>query len=374
MLLSDFASIVLYVVVLSGSALLMYLGNKTGRRSLIALSLLLPVLLAGVRYMVGTDYEAYDKLYGLVQTEDSRITLSRLTGFEMEPFIIGVSILGGWLSFGSWFLFGIYALITTLFAYFAFRLVDRRYCWVLFGSFLFVVFLGSFNQMRQIAAIAVLAYLVMRIIKNMTEKKHTKVMSIVLGMAFATMLHYSSIMLAPVLLVPYIVSKIKHRRTLYLFCCLGIAGLTVLLPRIIDLVVSSGILPFKQVQALVGGNFDGSILNFGFFAFTTLFAIAVCYFRPKPNDKQDDVYAALLGVGAMYAALGFYSGYLGRLADLFWMVLLIVIWKVLGKFSDSIRLKILLMTIFSLLYFLVVYVVIGAGEVLPYQTIGGGNV
>ena len=66
--LKHWQSMLLYVVVLSFSAFFVYLGYKSSPRKkylkkmLIALALIFPILLAGLRYNVGVDFRNYAKM------------------------------------------------------------------------------------------------------------------------------------------------------------------------------------------------------------------------------------------------------------------------------------------------------------------------
>lgn len=373
MILNNLASILLYVTVFLVSAVLMYLSYRTKKRVFILLALIPPIVLASIRFMVGTDFQAYDSFYTIIQNENSEVTISRLLGFEMEPFIIMTSLIGGIFHLGSWFMFFVYAAITVLFAYLTFRLVDRKNSWILYGSFLFITFLSSFNQMRQAAAIAVLAFLIMYIISNINAHKRTRLLYIFLGSIFAVSLHYSSVILLPILLIPFISTKIK-RTVLYPLLTVGIAASALLLPTILNFVVGIGVLPEKQLSTLLSDDYGGSILNFSFYVFFVLFIIMANHYRSQPKNKKGTIYTTLMGIGALYASFGFHSGYLGRLADLFWVFAIIAIWEIINDFQDSIYKKALIMFLFCFAYFTLVYVVLGVDAIIPYQTLGAGNV
>lgn len=351
----------------------MYLSYRTKKRVFILFALALPIILASIRFMVGTDFKAYDAFYSIIQNENSEVTISRLLGFEMEPFIILTSLVGGIFHFGSWFMFFIYSAITVLFAYLTFRLVDRKNSWLLYGAFLFITFLSSFNQMRQAAAIAVLAFLIGYIINNINMHKRTKLIYIILGCIFAVSLHYSSVILLPILPIPFLSTKIK-RTILYPLLTISIFASALLLPTILNIIVGIGILPDKQLTTLLSGDYGGSILNFSFYVFFVLFIVMANHYRSQPKNKKGTIYTTLMGIGTLYASFGFHSGYLGRLADLFWVFAIISIWEIVNDFQDSIYKKALIISLFSIAYFTLVYVILGVDAIIPYQTLGAGNV
>ena len=61
--LSKVGSLVFYLVLFSLSTFLLYLGNKKNSKILKFFSVIIPVLIGGLRYFVGTDYTNYIDYY-----------------------------------------------------------------------------------------------------------------------------------------------------------------------------------------------------------------------------------------------------------------------------------------------------------------------
>ena len=61
--LSKIGSLVFYIVLFSLSALLLYFGDKRNNKILKFIAVIIPILIGGLRYFVGTDYTNYIDYY-----------------------------------------------------------------------------------------------------------------------------------------------------------------------------------------------------------------------------------------------------------------------------------------------------------------------
>ena len=389
MILGNITSIILYILVFVLAALLLYFGEKRHSKWLIILAFLPPILLATFRYQVGTDWIAYNQFYEEVAQEDSAEFWRQIRERETEPLMMFIGLITSTLRTGSWPIFLIYSSITLIFMYLAMRRLAPKHTWLVFTVFLFTAFPDSFNIMRQMAAMSVLAYLyawiaTRRPVDTKSSRDTASVRPVVTGgqrlflgrdlrngramtcvtvvilLILAINLHYATLALLPILLIPYLSKKFGEKKISYALSLLLIVSL-LLFPLLIQLLATSGILSPKHYETLT--NDFGSFYNFNFLICIVLGAFSFFYFRKKPTAN---FLTPLILLGANYAAVGFYSRYLGRLADFFWPFAILLAWQILDSFKISLRLKIILTLAAALLYFFIVYVWLGTNEILPY--------
>ncbi|MBU2907270.1 EpsG family protein [Arenibacter algicola] len=129
--------------------------NARGNLFLISLGLLVLVVVAGLRYNTGQDYEAYALLYENVATVNDTQEL------DMEPgYIVLVEFLNG-LNLEAWSYFTISAFITYLLYFYSFKNFKSN---LYLGIFFFITYgfySYSFNGVRQALAMSALAVAVM---------------------------------------------------------------------------------------------------------------------------------------------------------------------------------------------------------------------
>ena len=363
MQLNDWASIILYLAVFSLATVFAYLGQKKNRKIFCVLAILLPALLAGFRYHAGTDSEAYRSLYEQVGSESSEMTAWRVSESGLEPFVVYTSALGNFLQLPPGFLFLLFALITTSFLYITTRTFSRNRAWLFYGMLIFIVFPESLNMMRQLAANSVQAFALAHIFKSQRYNIRVRVTPIVLLLAFAVTLHYSSVLLLPVFLLPIIIKKIRGR-TLTLLLCLLICACVLAFPMLLEFVLGLGILSERHYVTFM--EMPGSLINIKFFAAVVMAGIMLANYHRRELlfDKQ---YSLLLLLGTAYAAVGFYSGYLGRLAMFFWIFIVMIAGEMLYQISKNNRHRVVLCSAAAILYFIVYFCVLGFNAIIPYD-------
>lgn len=363
MQLSDGASVLLYLAVFISAAVFAYLGQKKNRKFFCILAILLPALLAGFRYSAGTDSLTYRSLYEQVGTESPEMHAWRVTDGGLEPFVVYVSALGNYLQLPPSFLFFTFAIITTGFLYAVTRTFSRNRAWLFYGMLMLIVFPESFNMMRQLAANSVQAFCLAHILKSQRYNIRAKVVPILLLLAFSMTLHYSSILILPVFLLPIIIKYVRGR-TLALLLCLFICGCVLAFPALLDFVISLGILTERHYETFM--EMPGSIINIKFFAAAILAAIMLANYHRR-ELKFDKQYSLLLLLGTAYAAVGFYSGYLGRLAVFFWIFIVMIGGEMLCQLFKKDRHRFAVCSAVAIVYFLVYFCVLGFEAIIPYS-------
>ena len=363
MLLDNFASAVLYLAVFLTAIVFAYLGQKKNRKIFCVLAILLPTLLAGFRFSTGTDTPAYRSLYEQIGTDSQQMIEWRLAESGLEPFIIHASVLGNWLQLPPSFLFLIFAAITTTFLFFTAIMFNKKYAWLFYGMVLLIVFPESLNMMRQLAANSVQTFALALIFYKQRLGSRAHVVPIVLLLALSLVLHTSSILLLPIFVLPFIIKRI-HRRTLTLLLCLLIGGCVLLFPTLLNFVLELGILPERHYLTFM--EMPGSLLNIKFFAAIIMAPILLAAYHRR-GELRDKQYGLLLLLGTAYAAVGFYSGYLGRLAMFFWIFIVMAAGDLICQLAKKESHRIAICATAAVLYFVVYFCVLGFNAILPYD-------
>ena len=365
--LNVFASAVLYIAVFLSAATCAHFGQKKNIKTLKVLAVLLPVLLAGFRLTAGTDTKTYRTFYNIVGGESSLATWSRFTDGTMEPTILIFSRLGNALHLSANFLFICYAAITVIFLYATTQNMSRKRAWLYYGMLLFVAFPESLNIMRQMAAVSVQAFALSYIVRCTHDGKKMCWWLVVLLALFSVSLHYSSALLLPILLLPFFV---KHIRGRSLFLITLIAALLIMFafPTMLKIVAEIGILSTKHLNTFL--DTKGSIINVKFFACLILAAVFFAnYFRRR--EKSDKEYGFLMLAGTVYSAVGFYSGYVGRLANFFWIFIVVAIVNLNNQLFTKERDRILVTALIAVAYFVLYFVIVGNNQIVPYDFVVG---
>ncbi|SMG27338.1 EpsG family protein [Arenibacter troitsensis] len=220
-----------------------HIGVKKANLILAGLSLLVLVLVAGLRYNTGKDYEAYAYLYEEVAN------LTDIEEFDMEiGYIVLVQVLNQ-LSLEVWSFFTISAFLT----YFLFFYSFKNYKSILYlGVFFFITFgfyLYSFNGIRQAIAMSALAVAVMY---AQERKIYHYFIIIILG----GLMHKSMFLFLPMY---FVIHRIKLS-SFFWYIAFGISLVLHFIPfeNIIDLDSISNLLSGTQVDY---GNFASKLAD-----------------------------------------------------------------------------------------------------------------
>ncbi len=363
--LDNLASVILYLSVFLTAIVFAYVAQKKKSKYYLILAILLPVFLAGFRYSAGTDSLTYRQLYTEIGTESSELTAWRITSGGLEPFIVILSMVCNFLHLPASSILIIFALITASFFYATARLFNKEKAWMYYGMLLLILFPESLNMTRQLAATSVLAFALMYSIRRLQANKKTHWWLIVLLAGFAITLHYSSVILLPVLLLPIIIKTIRGRSLAVLLSTLAVIcifGFSIAISTVVDL----GLLSERHLATFEIT--DGSLINIKFFSSLILVAVLFASYHRRQN-KDDKYMGLLLLLGVAYSAIGFYSGYLGRLAMLFWVFIILVGGDTICQTMQKENHRSAACLAVAILYFILYFCVLGFNELIPYSFI-----
>jgi len=137
-------------------------------------------------------------------------------------------------------------------------------------------------------------------------------------------------------------------------------------PIALAIAAEAGILSTKHLNTLT--ETPGSIINVKFFCSAILAAVYFANYK-RGNAGRNKLIGFLLLIGVAYSAIGFYSGYMGRLGIFFWIFIVLAGTK---RFYEIIlREKITNICCLAIytLYFILYFGVLGFSQVVPYDII-----
>lgn len=357
--LTHLASVVWYLTLILGAGLLIYLGQKRHKIILVCLALALLIFGSGLRYQVGTDYTNYQQMYQEIGEESLESSLKRVSHGGIEPTAVAFIKLANFLMWPSESFFLAFAAVTVIFCWLAAKKYqDSALIFTLIMLFLWPL---SLNTIRQAAAIALITWLLAR---RLNQEKWQLCDGLGILMAVGT--HFSAALVAPVLVLPFLSKKCKQSKILVFM--LGLIGLSLVFGwRILSILMTANFVPAKvsATFALFLKN-SGSLFNFDFIIFAGLSLVIYLFLQKKRLPKNNPMLLVSLAA-TFYASIGFFSAYLARLSDYFWPILIVEIWLLIDCFKDNLKLKYAVVLTLMLVYFILVYLVLGNGDVFPYR-------
>lgn len=197
--MSDHLSLFFYLSVFSVSSLFValyckYQEKKLLSRMMLVGSILPPILLSGLRYIVGVDYWSYDEKFHLVADANWSDLIgmwSKAYWNYMEPSFFLIAKITSLVTESSWLMFTVYATITVVGFYAGILKTKSRYVALMVFLFLMLLFPQSLNAVRQLAAMAVIFYATVCLLNG------GKGRYFILLNTTAALLHYTAIIYLP---------------------------------------------------------------------------------------------------------------------------------------------------------------------------------
>ena len=360
MILMDITtSTILYFSVYSASALLFSLSIKArnGKGVCLLLALLIPVVFAGVRYNVGTDFGTYMNVYRNFSAMSFRqFSASDGIFVDLIVYIFAkiAKFLGGWQYF-----YGLYALS----AYLPFLLLVRsKYQGIptIILAFLYLtgMFTTGLNIMRQGTA----AVIVFCSFQYVYEKNFFKFF---VGVLLATLFHASAAMVLPIY---FAYSRIEVNKKRWSMALLAVPLiLAVVFYKDIILYLSQFPLFEKYIIYLEDGG-DGT--NREIFLHC-LIALVLWAFKKQlvQQDERNDMLYLLVFIGLGLEVVGFEAVFVRRIAVYFYnlpSIFLIAQLPLLFKKKDYL-ISCSLIYIYAAILFIILFGVLKHSAILPYN-------
>jgi hypothetical protein len=343
-----------------------YLGNKKSKKWLVGLGLALPILVAGLRYMVGIDYENYiDIIDALAGIDISTYVSSYMNIFEPTLFIFAKTS----HIFGDNFIlfFVIYSALTIVPFYIGMKKLTKGKEWLAILLFLLVFFSPSLNAVRQYAAISLAFLGTVIYLQRATVAYRTKFLTLLLA---AILIHSSAI--CTLLIVPMVwVAKILSKKNLLqnVFYC-SIATIAIFLAAKFAIDNLSSIPILNKYAYSLGFVFEeGSPTPNLIAKLTPILIASVFLVRLRSKYKNATFYFIATFMTLAMSLLGFVVPFGYRLADYFGIFQIPLLLSVIGlaNTNEKQRIFVLLAILYGVVYFLYSAFLNDSHGIFPYS-------
>lgn len=362
--MGDSASLLFYIVSFLLSTILVYLGNRksayrlklalNNRRitinPLLIIGAVIPVLIAGFRQNVGTDFASYIVEYNSAIQAGSYLEAS----FNIIANISNVLFGGPTFMFVA---FSAMTIVPVMLALHKSTVIKSEYRWMFWMLFLFIMFPQTFNLLRQGVAVAIGFYLVISVIESHRLFKITHAAVLLLAILF----HSSAWVLVPIVMAAHALNnrrKISVVRFVLWFSLVSVVCLS-LLPQLLEVfnVPWSGYLDVENVSRSV---VPRSIL--------ILVVLMVCW-KYYGILKITNSYIALLWIGLFCGIGGLFIAYFERVGYYVTLLLplLVLVMIVQSIARSQTRMVYLAVYALALVYFVSVYYLMGSSDIFPYN-------
>src|SRR5699024_6886954 len=364
--MNDFNSIILYINVFIISVFFLLFSKLFLNKSIlynrfyVFICLLIPSILAGLRYKVGTDYEAYVLIYNKVNG------LSYLEFLQTNNYEIGFFTLE---KIAMWtgdvkILFFLSSFITLFFIYLALKQHINIFPITLgYMLYIFTIFPDSLNAVRQQLAIAIVVYS----LKYIFDKKLYKFLLFTL---LASTFHITALIVLPFYFLFHysknrLDTKDKYKTFLRGIMLLCITLFIVSYGYFLDLIVTlSSIDRFGEYSQEIGtGNNRVVVLGF----FILLFILSMKN-RLIHIDHRNKLYIYFLIVGFILSLASIWNPIISRMASYFDISLIFLVPAIVANLETRLGRYLggLLVCFYSITYFVFVYYILGHSEIIPY--------
>lgn len=328
------------------------LQDRHGKRILYILSMFLVVLLATIRYDVGSDYITYTQIYDILGETSFGDWFANM-GFSSDPpavfiFVKIARLFGSAHIFFMLFAIAIYVPGSLVIL----RHKDSASVFLMSFAFLMTTFTTGLNIMKQTAACAIILYSLQFILDR-------KPVRFIVAVICAVCFHPTALIVAPLCLLCGELEEGQIPRWRLAVC--GACYLTVCLT-------------YRTFLSLLGGRFESYIeptvqSNNYSIILSLLQLFILLWFRRflLENDKRTQFYLFLLGVGVLFEALGFTSPFVKRISLCFSTVSVLLLPQLEVAFAEEDRYIFKpLLSLYYMALFFVTYYLLGQSGIIPF--------
>lgn len=351
--MTDVQSLLFYIIAFTTSALLVGSGLKRRLRGLLLTGLIIPIVVAGIRYNVGTDFITYTNNMSWLQGVSVGDYLSDFSGY-LEPTFYVFTQLAYLINYPQ-LIFFIYGTISIAFLYKAIRLSGINHAALIYFLLLVITFPMSFNMMRQYAAIAVATYATVLLFKGHRRKY-------ILFTALASLLHISAL----VNILAYIVYRRTTDKKRYVISANKfIFGIAAILTT--SLLVGYGLQKYSYL-------FNSPVVtaNLNFIPRLLMFmTVLTLWYGSRATYKKYKLFIKLGALGISLGIIGFFIPYGDRISLYFFPLTIILLPTSIHSLMPDGKKHLMSFAVVSIgiVYFIASYYILGSHDIIPYKTI-----
>lgn len=369
-IVSNELSLLFYTATFALSAILVSMGLRKRIRLFAWTGLLIPILVSGFRYGVGTDYFNYINIFN---THVNMITGSFIENNGLAEFgYFLLEKISYALTGDSRLVFLSMSFMTVAFFYLGMRKYTLRYPGLVFFLYLLTIFPMSMNAVRQGVAMSIMFYAFTFIL----DKKPLQYTLLSLA---ASLFHISALLLLPFYFIGRLfdVQKkglIKARfiaKSRYIIRTVIVSVILLLvMANVFSLVLS--IPGFEKYELYLNLNEDGA--NYIFYVRLILLvalALLAKYVVFKGNYRQNAFIFAGTVIEVVILILGFTSPFIKREALYFSPFLIMLLPNIIDIFGSKIRYRTVMYAaclLYGASFFTVSYLLLGQADIIPYNS------
>ncbi|SEI90287.1 EpsG family protein [Lachnospiraceae bacterium A10] len=323
------------------------------------LSVVIPSIIAGIRYNVGTDYNNYYASFEQLKDVNYFWILKDDVHFNLDRGFLLISKIFVDFSNNSRIVFFLWSL--TILVLFIFTVYSYRYDYditLIFFVFLLLYYYTSFNILRQIVAVCI----IFRSIKYVFDNKLSKFLILV---GIASTIHITAVLSIPLWFLwnhktneP--ISK-KRRRCILVFAVLFVT----LWQYVLRFFAIFNISIVTKYMVYLNGNKYSNISFIIKLGLTVVFIIFQSLI--KREDKKIDFFILVFIISMLIEYVGFYSSYVKRISLYYSIVEVILISRLQLIVKMESRKLMRLMVVLSIVtYFVVGAYMLRQGNLIPF--------
>ena len=353
--MTNFKSLVFYIILFSISTYLIFLSSKTDKKVrkkvFVSIGLAIPILMSALRYNVGTDFNTYVDMYNAIKNSNVNIVEG------LFSVICKIAIELGNVQY----MFAIYSILTIIFIYKALEYNKDRYSLSLcFFLYLFFYFVTSFNLVRQALAVAIVFYSY----RYLTEKNLKK---FVFWVLIASLAHKTALVFLPLyFIVPKNKEKISKTQLIQVISIMIIMMIVLNFDTLLQYITNFSMFEKYTIYTNAVKTENKSLILKLF-----LLGIFLCFRKQlKAYEGKNNIYIVLFVIGVLLEFTGFFSAFVKRIAIYFTISDIYLITCLPKIFNKKDRNIILLAIIcYTIVFFTISFYIKEQSNVIPYRTI-----
>lgn len=356
--MSDLGTFCLYMATFTLSAYLFHVAMKQKKEGkhygwLLFFAIIIPTVLAAVRYKVGTDYDNYKHMYETIKDSQGFAWFNKQDGTDKNLvlfFLIG--------KFASLFdshqvFFGTFAFLIILFTYLGVKDRDLEVSnFVIAFIFLTTTFVTGFNIMRQTLAMAIVFY-------SLVFAEKRKPLEFILLIIFASTVHVTSFVALPIY---FMFGEEKPWSNLKRFFIIILSFVAIFF--------------LPSLLSVFGGRYEGydeysstEAANLTFYlnlAWTIIFVVA--YGRMSKINKSNNGFIFMFVISSIFQVTGFISPFVKRISTYYSYQNFLLMGQLPCLFAKQDRTFInILLIIYSIFIFILSYWILGHSDLFPFD-------
>lgn len=358
--MSNDISLLFYLSCFSVSAILFFISIKRKSAILTILALLIPVMVAGLRLDVGTDYKAYVSIFESISKLSFNEFMIKNT-YNVETSFYILSKISYTLTNGPVLLFTISSAISIFFFYFGLRKYNTKHKSLIYFLYLLIIFPVTLNAVRQGIAMSICFY-------AFTFIYDKKLIRFILLMLFACIFHASAMFMLPFYLIRNIAKPAFNKPTYILTIRIILIALLFYLaiPTLLGILANLPMFEKYNKLQIIASESN----NYTFYLKSVIILIILAFSRKIISINKNYIYVIAFAIfDISLSSLGFTLIEISRISLYLSFYILILLTGLIDVFNNKYGkfLPYVILILYGFAYFYLAYYTLGQSDIFPYQ-------